>query len=107
MRHAALFASALWLLGAGLAEAQDFPEGTFASDSEACAKLATKTPAELGDELDFQVISKKGLVAFQQVCDFVSVVAHDPSSWVATAFCPAQATSASRPRTTNKWLNSY
>jgi hypothetical protein len=79
--------AAFWLLGAGLALAQDFPEGTFASDAEACAALATKTPVELGDEFDFQVLSKKGLVAFEQVCDFVSIVAHDASSWVATAFC--------------------
>jgi hypothetical protein len=77
----------LWLLGAGVAKAQDFPEGTFATDKESCTELATKTPAELGDDLDFQVLSKKGLIAFQQVCDFVSVVAHDASSWVATAFC--------------------
>jgi hypothetical protein len=87
LARAACALAALWLLGAGVAKAQDFPEGTFATDSEACAKLAAKTPAELGDDLDFQVISKKGLVAFQQICDFVSVVAHDASSWVATAFC--------------------
>ncbi len=78
---------ALCLLGGGLARAQDFPDGTFASDAESCAKLETRTPAELGEDLDFQAISKKGLVAFQQFCDFVSIVAHSSSSWVATAFC--------------------
>ena len=87
MRYAAPLVSVLWLLSGGLAVAQDFPEGTFASDAEACATLATKTPVELGDQFDFQVLSKKGLLAFQQVCDFVSVVAHDASSWVASAFC--------------------
>jgi hypothetical protein len=87
MRYAALFVAMLLLLGVGVARAQNFPEGTFASDKESCTELATKTPAELGDDLDFQVLSKKGLIAFQQVCDFVSVVVHDSSSWVATAFC--------------------
>jgi hypothetical protein len=81
------FAFLILAATSGTALAQDFPEGTFASDKEACDKLAEKTPAELGDELDFQVISKKGLVAFQQSCDFVTISPHDASSWVATAFC--------------------
>ena len=63
------------------------PEGTFASTKEDCALLATKTPAELGEEFDFEVLTKKGLVGYQQVCDFVNVFAHDGKSWVATAFC--------------------
>ncbi len=77
----------LCLLGLGPAMAAEFPEGTFASDAEACERLAKETPAELGDDLDFQVISKKGFTAFQQVCDFVSVAPHDDTSFVATAFC--------------------
>jgi hypothetical protein len=91
MRNALLLATGLWLAGAGLALAQasdsTLPEGTFASTKEDCALLATKTPAELGEEFDFEVLTKKGLVGNQQVCDFVNVFAHDAKSWVATAFC--------------------
>jgi hypothetical protein len=91
MRSALLVASGLWLAGAGLAlpQAPDspLPEGTFASTKEDCALLATKTPAELGEEFDFEVLTKKGLVGYQQVCDFVNVLAHDAKSWVTTAFC--------------------
>ena len=91
MRNALLVASGLWLAGAGLAlpQAPDstLPEGSFASTKEDCALLATKTPAELGEEFDFEVLTKKGLVGYQQVCDFVNVFAHDGKSWVATAFC--------------------
>jgi hypothetical protein len=91
MRSALLLATGLWLAGAGLAlpQAPDstLPEGTFASTKEDCALLATKTPAELGEEFDFEVLTKKGLVGYQQVCDFVNVFAHDGKSWVATAFC--------------------
>ncbi|MFZ0398757.1 MAG: hypothetical protein WAM06_12080 [Methyloceanibacter sp.] len=91
MRNALLLATGLWLAGAGLAlpQAPDstLPEGTFASTKEDCALLATKTPAELGEEFDFEVLTKKGLVGYQQVCDFVNVFAHDGKSWVATAFC--------------------
>jgi hypothetical protein len=91
MRNALLVATGLWLAGAGsaLAQAPDsaLPEGTFASTKEDCALLATKTPAELGEEFDFEVLTKKGLVGYQQVCDFVNVFAHDAKDWVATAFC--------------------
>ncbi|MGC2409083.1 MAG: hypothetical protein WA441_03530 [Methyloceanibacter sp.] len=92
MGRAALLALGLWLLGAGLAHAQTLPgnglpEGTFASTLEGCTKLEKKTPAELGEGLDFQVLSKKGLAAYEQICDFVNVFAHDAKSWVATAFC--------------------
>ncbi len=80
------------LLWAGVAEAQvggagKLPEGTFASTPEDCAKLETTAPAELGEDLDFEVLSAKGLVAYQQTCDFVSVAARDATSWVVTAFC--------------------
>ncbi len=67
--------------------AQDLPEGTFATTDDGCKALADKTPAELGEDFDFQVLSKKGLIAYQQICDFVNVVGHDATSWVATAFC--------------------
>jgi hypothetical protein len=91
LRNALLLATGLWLAGAGLALAQapdsTLPEGTFASTKEDCALLATKTPVELGKEFDFEVLTKKGLVGYQQVCDFVNVFAHDAKSWVATAFC--------------------
>ena len=91
MRSALLLATGLWLAGAGsvLPQAPDstLPEGTFASTKEDCALLATKTPAELGEEFDFEVLTEKGLVGYQQVCDFVNVFAHDGKSWVATAFC--------------------
>jgi hypothetical protein len=91
MRHALLVATGLMLATAGSARAQTpdnaLPEGTFASTKEDCALLATKTPAELGEELDFEVLTKKGLTGYQQVCDFVNVFAHDAKSWVATAFC--------------------
>ncbi|HSB58307.1 MAG TPA: hypothetical protein VLD66_01770, partial [Methyloceanibacter sp.] len=77
MRHALLLATGLMLAAAGSALAQTpsnaLPEGTFASTKEDCALLATKTPAELGDELDFEVLTKKGLAGYQQVCDFVNV----------------------------------
>jgi hypothetical protein len=91
MTRAALLAVGLWLAGAGMAPAQApesaLPEGTFASTKEDCALLATKTPAELGEELDFEVLTKKGLTGFQQTCDFVNVLARDAKTWVATAFC--------------------
>jgi hypothetical protein len=91
MRSALLFATGLWLAGAGSAQPQapdsSLPEGTYASTKEDCALLATKTPAELGEEFDFEVLTKKGLVGYQQVCDFVNVFAHDAKDWVATAFC--------------------
>lgn len=92
MGRAALLASALWLLGSGLAQAQalpgnSLPEGTYASEPEACAKLEAKTPAELGEDFDFEVLTKKGLAGYQQACDFVNVFGRDATSWVATAFC--------------------
>lgn len=91
MTRAVLLGVGLWLAGAGLAPAQasenSLPDGTFASTKDDCAKLATKTPSEIGDEIDFEVLTKKGLTGYRQVCDFVSVSARDAKSWVATAFC--------------------
>lgn len=88
MRPAALLAFGLGLFAAGgIAFAQGLPDGTFASTGDGCKALAGKTAAELGEDLDFQVVTKKGLVAYRQVCDFVSVAGHDDTSWVATAFC--------------------
>lgn len=74
-------------LPAQSARSQGLPEGTFASDIESCAALETKTPAELGEELDFQVLNNKGLIAHQQSCDFVTVAPHKSGLWVATAIC--------------------
>jgi len=39
------------------------------------------------EDLDFEILTKKGLLANQQACDFVNVHTHDATSWVATAFC--------------------
>jgi hypothetical protein len=91
MTRAVLLGVGLWLATAGMAQAQapenPLPEGTFASTKDDCAKLATKTPTEIGDEMDFEVLTKKGLIGYRQVCDFVSVSARDAKRWVATAFC--------------------
>jgi hypothetical protein len=91
MMRAGVLGVGLWLAGAGMAPAQapenSLPDGTFASTRDDCAKLATKTPAEIGDEIDFEVLTKKGLTGYRQVCDFVSVSGRDAKSWVATAFC--------------------
>ena len=91
MKRAVVLGVGLWLAGAGMAPAQapenSLPDGTFASTKDDCAKLATRTPAEIGDEIDFEVLTKKGLTGYRQVCDFVSVSGRDAKSWVATAFC--------------------
>jgi hypothetical protein len=91
MTRAILLGVGLWLAGAGVPPAQvsesALPEGTFASTNEDCVLLATKTPAELGEEFDFEVLTNKGLTSFQQTCDFVNVLARDAKTWVATAFC--------------------
>ena len=91
MRRALLLATGVLLAANRAAWPQTaenaLPEGTFASTKEDCAQLATKTPAELGEDFDFEILTKKGLVAFQQTCDFVNVFAYHAKSWVATAFC--------------------
>jgi hypothetical protein len=87
MKRTALLTLGVWLLGSGLAAAQGLPEGTFASSKEGCTKLQNKTPAELGEGLDFTVVSKTGVVGYSQRCDFVNVTAHNATSWLATAFC--------------------
>ncbi len=81
---------AVWLIGGAPALGQGLPEGTFASTKDGCAKLVSKTPAELGADLDFYVLSKAGVTSYLQRCDFVSVAPHDAKSWVATAFCDEQ-----------------
>jgi hypothetical protein len=91
MRRAATLAAGLFLLSPNLAWAQELPtnnlpEGTFASE-DGCNKLAAKTPAELGEDLDFEILTTKGLLAYQRACDFVNVYTHDATSWVGTAFC--------------------
>ena len=87
MHRTALLAFGVWLASAGLAAAQGLPEGTFASSKEGCAKLKQKTAAELGEDLDFTVLSKTGVTANLQRCDFVTVTARNATSWLATAFC--------------------
>ena len=84
MRCTALLVTGIWLLSAGPLAAQSLPDGTFASSKEGCAKLKTKTPAELGEDLDFTVVSKAGLTGYQQRCDFLNVTAHNATSWLAT-----------------------
>jgi hypothetical protein len=91
MRRAAMLAAGLFLLSFNLAWAEELPtnslpEGTFASE-DGCNKLAAKTPAELGEDLDFEILTKKGLLAYQRACDFINVHTHDATSWVATVFC--------------------
>lgn len=87
MRRAVLLALGAWLASTGFALCQGLPEGTFASSKEGCAKLKEKTVAELGQDLDFTVLSKTGVSANQQRCDFLSVTARNATSWLATAFC--------------------
>lgn len=91
MVRTVLIGIGLWLAAGGIASAQapetSLPDGTFASTKDDCAKLATKTIAEIGDEIDFEVLTRKGLTGYRQMCDFVNVSARDAKSWVATAFC--------------------
>jgi hypothetical protein len=87
MRRTALLAFGVWLASSGLALAQGLPEGIFASSKEGCAKLKEKTVAELGKDLDFTVLSKTGVTANAQRCDFVGVTPRNATSWLATAFC--------------------
>jgi len=91
MGRDAMLAAGLFLFSANLAWAQELPanslpEGTFATE-DGCKKLAAKTPADLGEDFDFEILTKKGLLANQQACDFVNVYTHDATSWVATSFC--------------------
>ena len=87
MHRVALLGIGLWLASSGLALGQGLPEGIFASSKEGCAKLKEKTVTELGQDLDFTVLSKTGVSANSQRCDFVSVTARNTASWLATAFC--------------------
>ncbi len=87
MHRAALLAFAVLLAAGGSAVAQGLPESTFASSKDGCAKLKEKTLAELGDALDFTVVSKSGFSANLQHCDFLTVTARNATSWLATAFC--------------------
>lgn len=90
MQRRAPWVLAAWLIGMSPALGQGLPEGTFASTKEGCEKLAGKTPAELGADLDFYVLTKAGVTGYLQRCDFLTVTPHDAKSWVATAFCDEQ-----------------
>jgi hypothetical protein len=90
MRCTALLMTTIWLLGTSALAAQGLPDGTFASSKDGCAKLKTKTPAELGEDLDFTVVTKTGLTGYQQRCDFINVTPHNATSWLATAYCEEQ-----------------
>jgi hypothetical protein len=90
MRHTVFGIVGIWLVSAGAVMAQGLPEGTYASSKEGCAKLEAKTTADLGDDFDFYVLTSKGLMGYEQACDFVNVSAHNAMSWVATAFCDEQ-----------------
>ncbi len=87
MHRAALLAFAVLLAAGHPAAAQGLPEGMFASSKEGCAKLKQKTEAELGDDLDFTLVTKSGFRANLQHCDFLTVTARNATSWLATAFC--------------------
>jgi len=87
MRRTIVGTLAIWLVSAGAGMAQGLPEGTYASSKEGCAKLEAKKMTELGDDFDFYVLTSKGLTGYEQACDFVTVSAHNATSWVATAFC--------------------
>jgi hypothetical protein len=90
MYRTALVMIGIWLLGTSALAAQGLPEGTFASSKEGCAKLKTKTPAELGEDLDFTLLNKTGFTGYQQRCDFVNVTPRNTTSWIATAYCDEQ-----------------
>jgi hypothetical protein len=90
MQRVPLCMIAAWLMGVAPVLAQGLPDGTFVSSKEGCAKLVGKTPAELGADLNFYVLTKSGVISYLQRCDFVSVAPHDAKSWVATAFCEEQ-----------------
>jgi len=87
MPRVALVALLVLLASTRLAAAQGLPEGTFASTKEGCAKLKENSVAELGDAIDFTVLNKTGFNAGLQHCDFVTVTAHNATSWLASAFC--------------------
>jgi hypothetical protein len=90
MRCTALVGMGIWLLSTGPLAAQSLPDGTFASSKAGCTKLANKKLAELGEELDFTVVTKTGFTGYQQRCDFVNVTLHNAMSWLATAYCEEQ-----------------
>jgi hypothetical protein len=87
MRRLALAMLAALIAGTTAAMAGDLPEGTFSSSEAGCDALKAKTPDELGEDLDFYVLNKKGMTTYGQRCDFVSVTARDDKSWLANAFC--------------------
>ena len=87
MARTALLAIGVALAWASAAAAQALPEGTFASTKEGCDQLKQKSAAELGDDRDFTILTKAGINAGVQHCDFVTVTARNATSWLASAFC--------------------
>jgi len=87
MHRAALLALVIVSASASLAAGQGLPEDTFASTKEGCAKLKQNSVAELGDSIDFTVLSRSGFNGGLTHCDFVTVTARNATSWLASAFC--------------------
>jgi hypothetical protein len=87
MHRAALLALVIVSASANSAAAQGLPDEIFASTKEGCAKLKQTSVAELGDSIDFTVLSRTGFNGGMAHCDFVTVTAHNATSWLATAFC--------------------
>jgi hypothetical protein len=87
MRRLALVMLAALIAGTTAAIAGDLPDGTFSTSEAGCDALKTKTVEELGEDLDFYVLNKKGVTTSAQHCDFVSVTPRDDKSWLANAFC--------------------
>jgi hypothetical protein len=75
------------LAWASAAAAQGLPEATFVSTKEGCDQLKQKGVAELGDQRDFTILTKTGINAGSQHCDFVTVTARNATSWLVSAFC--------------------
>ena len=87
MRKLLLVALGAWLGGTAAAFGEELPEGTFASSADGCAMLKTETAEELGEDLDFYVLNRKGITTYSQQCDFVQVTPRESAQWVATAIC--------------------
>ena len=76
-----MLAAGLFLLSPNLAWAQELPTNSLPREPSprrtAATSLRRRTPAELGEDLDFEILTKKRLLAYQRACDFVNVYTHD------------------------------